>query len=144
MHFPFQIVYQNFPFVSSFPFEMETPIGFIVGVAILLTFSITFYSAIILTISLLIGFFIIMVSFCQNYQRKCSNLNINYQIGRDEMKLRNELRELFHFHTKVKELRIFTNCNPFWINFYFHFFSWPKCTIFNQNSLFSILINEYH
>lgn len=87
------------------PFNCKTPIGY--GIAFVLQAFALMISAqtSLCSIGLLVGYFGLMTSFSQDIQRKLRNLNENYEISRNDEKIRSEFSDFVEFYSDVKELR---------------------------------------
>lgn len=84
------------------PINETTPIGYTVYISIeLFSIVITGHTA-ICALLLLVGFFGIMVSFAQSVQKKLYDLNKNYTIDRNDVKLKDELRDVVQFYIEIK------------------------------------------
>lgn len=92
-------------FCLRLPFDWKTPIGYPIA-GLLDTFTIMVMAHVsVCAIGLFIGYFGLMMSLGQNIQRKFFDLSENYKFEKNDVEISNDIRDVIHFHSEIKQLR---------------------------------------
>lgn len=107
-------------FSLRFPFDYKTPIGYILATVITTGSFVVICHTVMCALGLLIGFFGIMMTFCQNIQRKTHDLSENYKIDKNIAKTYNALRDGIQLQTEIRMLSIVNKYRLLYVQFVIH------------------------
>lgn len=93
-----------FPISSiRMPFNWKEPVGYFFALLVLIVLMASICHNCVCVVGLLVGFFGIILSFGLNVERKLGDSCENYTMTGNHVKFGNELRDLIHLHSRIKQ-----------------------------------------